>query len=430
MQGRPNDERLSHILPGLLLAGLLCSTSASAATQVRIMWYSDGNEGEVIADLIKRFEGENPEIDVVLDNVSYSVIKEQLPVQLEAGRGPDIVRATDIKTLAAHWLDLRPMLADAAAWDANYGDYLDWMRPEGSNAIPGFMTQLTVTGPFVNKTLFEQAGVEMPGEKATWDDWAAAAREVAEKTEVPIPLAIDRSGHRFMGPAISMGAKVIGDDGMPILDDPGFRKMAEKVIGWHEDGTMSKELWGRVSGTTYAGANEEFANAEVVMYMSGSWQVGQFAEQIGDAFDWWAVPNPCGDAACSGMPGGAALVGVKYTQHPEEVTKVLEYLGSEPVLREFTERTLFVPAHKGLAGSQLDYQSESPLVQHALEVFIAETKHLAPVAVEMQAYKYQSAVYGPTISRLGQVVAGEMSLDDALVRIKEDVTKQIGVATR
>jgi hypothetical protein len=36
---------------------------------------------------------------------------------------------------------------------------LDWMRPDGSDAITGFMTQLTLTGGFANKTLFDQAGV-------------------------------------------------------------------------------------------------------------------------------------------------------------------------------------------------------------------------------------------------------------------------------
>jgi ABC-type glycerol-3-phosphate transport system substrate-binding protein len=49
------------------------------------------------------------------------------------------------------------------------------------------MTQLTVTGPYVNKTLFEQAEVAMPGEGATWDDWAAAVNQVAEKLDIPDP---------------------------------------------------------------------------------------------------------------------------------------------------------------------------------------------------------------------------------------------------
>ncbi|MEO0607633.1 MAG: error-prone DNA polymerase, partial [Pseudomonadota bacterium] len=44
--------------------------------------------------------------------------------------------------------------------------------------------------------LFEQAGVELPGEGATWDDWATASKAVAEATDTPFPMAIDRSGHR------------------------------------------------------------------------------------------------------------------------------------------------------------------------------------------------------------------------------------------
>ncbi|MEC7272476.1 MAG: hypothetical protein VXV85_02385, partial [Candidatus Thermoplasmatota archaeon] len=50
--------------------------------------------------------------------------------------------------------------------------------------------------------------------------------------------------------------------------------------------------------------NDWWNAAEVVFMMSGSWQIGRFANEVGDDFDWWAVPAPCGPAACTGMPGG------------------------------------------------------------------------------------------------------------------------------
>ena len=72
---------------GLLgLAGL--PVAAQTPTQIRMLWYSDGNEGEVMADLISRFEQANPDIDVVIDQVSYKQIQELLPVQLEFGPRP------------------------------------------------------------------------------------------------------------------------------------------------------------------------------------------------------------------------------------------------------------------------------------------------------------------------------------------------------
>ena len=64
--------------------------------------------------------------------------------------------------------------------------------------------------------LFEQAGVQMPGDKATWDDWAKAAKAVADKVKAPFPIAIDRSGHRFLGMAISEGAGLFDAKGDPV----------------------------------------------------------------------------------------------------------------------------------------------------------------------------------------------------------------------
>ncbi|MEZ0167083.1 ABC transporter substrate-binding protein [Microvirga sp. TS319] len=408
----------------------LSAAAAQAATEVRIMWYSDGNEGEVLQDLVKRFEAQNPEIKVVVDNVAFGVVKEQLPVQLEAGRGPDIVRVVELKSPAKHWLDLRPYLKDAATFEKSFSNTLDWMREDGSNALPGFMTQLTITGPLVNTTLFEQASVPVPGEKATWDEWAAAAKKVADSQKIPIALAFDRSGHRFMGPAISMGAKIIGSDGKPAVVDDGFKAMAQRIADWHKNGIMPREIWGGVAGTTYKGANDEFVNGQVAVYFSGSWQVAQFSQKIKDNFDWSAVPEPCGPAACTGMPGGAGLVAVKYTTHPQEVARVMEYLASEPVVREFSERTLFLPAHQGVAAKGVDFKTSDPNVKKSLGIFLKATQTADPLALKMQSYRWSGPIYAAVVSRLGQVVAGEAQLSDAYARIEDDIKQKVSEASR
>lgn len=201
----------------------------AAQTTVRIAWYSDGNEGEVLIDLLKRFESANPDVKVAVDQMPFKAISETIPVQLASGQGPDIVRTTDFGGIARYMLDLRPHLTDAAYWEKNFGPFLQWMRVEGdTTSIPGFMTQLTITGPFVNKTLFEQAGIPLPGPKATWDDWAKAAKAVAEKTQVPFPIAFDRSGHRVFGPVISEGGKIFDEKGEPAVVDDGFKAMAQR----------------------------------------------------------------------------------------------------------------------------------------------------------------------------------------------------------
>lgn len=415
-----------HWLAGAIMAAALAATPAWAQTTLRMTWYSDGNEGEVMRDLLNRFEAGNPGIKVVLDTVPFKAINENLPVQLAAGQGPDIARVVDLGGVSPFMLDLRPHLKNAAYWEENFGPFLSWMRePGNTTAIPGYMTQLTVTGPLVNKTLFEQAGVAIPGEKATWDDWAKAAKAVADKVKAPFPIAIDRSGHRFYGMAVSQGSKMIGADGNPAPIDEGFKRAAQLIADWHKSGVMSKELWGSVSGTAYRGANEEFKNAQVPFYLSGSWQISQFDKTIGNAFDWIAVPTPCGPANCSGMPGGAAVVGIKTTKHPAEVARVMEYLSSEDVLSEFYARTLFVPGHVGIAKKGVTYRGASPQAAAALKVFGSQVAALDPAANRIQGYTYNRIVFNAAVSRLGQVVTGEISLDEAYKRIEADVAQQV-----
>jgi alpha-1,4-digalacturonate transport system substrate-binding protein len=233
-----------------------------------------------------------------------------------------------------------------------------------------------------------------------------------------------------MGPAISMGAKVIGPDDKPAVVDEGFKAMAQRIVDWHKDGTMPREIWGGVAGTTYKGANEEFVNGQVAVYFSGSWQVAQFAQKIKDAFDWSAAPQPCGPAACTGMPGGAGLVAVKYTRNPQDVAKVMEYLGSEEVVREFSERTLFLPAHQGVAEKGVNFKTDDPNVKKSLEVFLNSTRTAAPLALRMQSYRWSGVIYPAVISRLGQVVAGELTLDDAYTRITADIQQKVAEAAR
>jgi alpha-1,4-digalacturonate transport system substrate-binding protein len=421
-------------LPFLLLAiaALIVSiapiTGAQDVVELRMLYYSDGNEDVVTRDLLDRFEAENPDIKVVMDVVAYAPnITETLPIQLEAGEAPDMGRVTNLGGLSQYYLDLHDYVADAAAWEENFGPYLTWLRPAGDETgIYGFQTQLTVTGPFINRTLFEQAGVPVPSDESdsvTWDEWVAAATQVAEATETPFAVAIDRSGHRVAGPAVSNGATFFDADGVPaIAEDAGLRETMEMIAGWHEQGITPLEVWAGAGGT-YAAANEFFVNGQLVMYMSGSWQIGQFDATIGDAFDWESVPNPCGAAACTGMPGGAALVAFDRgdDSHPAEVARVMDYLTSPEVLAEFHARTLFLPGHLGLAAEGISWETESPSALKSLDVFTAGISKLEPLAYALQAYPNNTVLFNAIRDRLTQVIVGELSMDEAIEQAQADI---------
>ena len=62
-----------------------------------------------MADLLKRFDEQNKDIKVVLDQVPYKAINENLPVQLASGQGPDMARVVDMGGLSRYVLDMRPL---------------------------------------------------------------------------------------------------------------------------------------------------------------------------------------------------------------------------------------------------------------------------------------------------------------------------------
>jgi alpha-1,4-digalacturonate transport system substrate-binding protein len=155
--------------------------------------------------------------------------------------------------------------------------------------------------------------------------------------------------------------------------------------------------------------------------LSGSWQIHRLDTQIGNAFEWEAVPQPCGPAACTGMPGGAALVGFKQTKSPKEVAAFLDYLAQPAVYKETMERTDFIPAEQSVLKQNLTYQGLSPAGQAAIKAFLGNAEALAPLAYELQGYRYNRVIFDATVARLSQAIVGQLSLDQAYARITDDI---------
>jgi alpha-1,4-digalacturonate transport system substrate-binding protein len=410
----------------LLFVPHAAHTQPAAPIQLTYMCYSDGVECEVARDLLDRFHAAHPDVRVTVETVSFNVVREQLETRLNAGQGPDMARITNLGGMNRHYLDLRPYV-DAERWERAFGPTLDWMRNGARDrGVYGFLTQLTVSGAFVNRTLFQRAGIPLPGPRATWDDWAAAVRTVRTRTSAYAGIAMDRSGHRFAGPAISYGARFLDEEGRPTPMDEGFRAFAERLIRWHREDLMPRDIWPSATGARIRSGTDMFVNGDAVMHVAGSWQVQRYAEAIGDRFDWIAVPNPCGPAACTGMPGGAAMVAFRRTRHPEAVARVMEFMTSEPVLKEFYERTLQIPSHRGLAERGLDYGAAlAPAAVQALRLFAEEYRQVAPQAHRLQGYARNHIVFNAIADHVTQAIVGALTLDEAMRRIDADVLRGV-----
>jgi alpha-1,4-digalacturonate transport system substrate-binding protein len=389
--------------------------------EIRFTYYADGNEADVIQTVLDDFAVTYPDITVVLDVVPYATIDEQLPVQVETGEGPDLARITNFGAFSGKLLDLRSYMSDAAYYTANFpAPVLEAL------GYGGYPDAYTVTGPFVNKTLFDQAGVDMPGANATWADWTAATSAVAEATGTQYAISIDRTGHRFAGPAMSMGATLIDANGNFTVDTPGYRAFAETLNGWLVDGITPPEVW--LVGDSLNNCIDWLISGDLVMCMTGSWMINRVAGEVGDAFDWIVVPNPSGDGGSTGVAGGSAVVAFADTEHPEAVATLMEFLIQAENYGVFSASTLALPAHNGVAAAGVDFDTDNASVLGALASYTAEVPKLQDQAVGLNVHPFAFAYYRNSANRIAQYLTGELTLDEAMARLQQDIDDAIAEA--
>jgi len=416
----------AHCTLALAAAGLLGVTPV-VADEIKFLCYQDANECEVLEELAEAFKAESGH-SVVTETVGYDIIRDQLENQLQTDAAPDLARVTNLGGFNEFYLDLTEYV-DTESWQKNYSAVLPWFRKPGGedDGIYGWMTQLTVTGPFINVTMFDDAGVDIPADGATWDDWAEALRQVKTELGINAGLAMDRTAHRMAGPAFSFGAKFFDNNGEPILVDEGFKSFAETFVGWHEEGLMPAEGWPAGSGTQYQNAAPLFLSGEVAMHMSGSWMISNYADNVKD-FEWQAVPIPCGTGGCGAMPGGSAITAFKSTESPEAAAMFIDFLAQEDNAEEFAAATKNISAHQGLQQTGVDYGDTSPAVAQALAVFAANAGKAAettPQAYTFQGYPKNFVIYSVVPDYITQAITGEITLDEAYTAIDADVAAKI-----
>ena len=90
----------------LALLMAIAPTSTAFGQQITVWAGDTGTGGALFAEMGEEFEAQNPGVDVVVEEVSYQTLVESLPVQLEAGEGPDIAIITDLGGLSRFYADI------------------------------------------------------------------------------------------------------------------------------------------------------------------------------------------------------------------------------------------------------------------------------------------------------------------------------------
>ena len=343
-------------LSALAVGLTACGSSGGGGTTsesktLQLVLSGDTNQGGAFAAAAKKYK-EATGITIEVVDVPTADITTKLKNAATANDLPALARVTGLDPI---WVNQLQDLTDIAKSRKIDGQFLQ-EAPDGT--IPAIPSDLTSVGLFVNKSLFDKAGVAFPTtiDKAwTWDELVAAVNQVREKAGAKYGMVMDRSGHRLRAMMYEFGSTAFAKEGDKYTSDDEAVQTLEYFKKINDDKTMPKSVW--LSGED---GNAMFKSGQVAAYYSGSWQVADFNKNIKD-FEWMSVPLPKKEANATNL-GGGFMIAFKDTGADEEAKKFIEWFYDDANYTEFAKLGGYLPVKADL---KVDY----PFQQSSFELY-------------------------------------------------------------
>jgi multiple sugar transport system substrate-binding protein len=361
---------LAVVLLGLAL-GAGCGTRERGVT---LRFWAMGREGEVVEDLVRDFERENPGIRVEVQQIPWSAAHEKLLTSHVGGSSPDLAQLGNTwipEFSALHALqpldaffDTSTTLAAAdffrGSWDGNVVDG----RTLG---VPWYVDTRVL---FYRRDILAQAGwKEMP---TNWADWRRAMVDI-KRVVGPSRYAIFFPLNEWNPPMIlglQAGSPILRDhDTRGAFSGPEFSRAFEFFVGVFRDGLAPP-----LSNQEIANMYQEFERGYFAMTITGPWNLGEFRRRLSPAAQglWSTAPLPGPDGPGLSMAGGSSLVMFRRTRHPEAVWRLMTFLSRPEQQVRFYRLTGDLPARTQAWG-------DSSLAQDPLaRAFRSQLERVAP----------------------------------------------------
>jgi alpha-1,4-digalacturonate transport system substrate-binding protein len=389
----------------------------SGEKKLTYVYFTDGPDEQATRTLIKQFEDKTG-AKVDLQIVPFSGLEQQLQARLSGGNAPDVARLTNLTPFRDDLLDLNQHVKDEI--DGKFLDAAkDYTSGEGGATV-AVPSDLTMNGPFVNVDQFKKAGVPLPKAGTTWQQLVADAKKVQAANKTEFAIAYDKSGHRFAGMLSQFGTTYFTADGQVGLDEAKTTAAVTLFTDLHKQGTMPKDFW-LESGSRYKGANDIFLAQAAPVYVSGNWQVSQFAKSA--TFNWAAVPNPCAPQ-CGGFPGGKFMVAFKAGKNQQLAAEFVAFMNSAEAQTEMGRTALFLPTRKDLISSGIEY----PQRKEDMAVFLADVGQTPDVAYANTYSPAFDATAKAAVNELSKVIAGQQQPAQAVEAIRKAAQQALDTA--
>lgn len=387
------------------VAAIMAATAAARSQATTITLWNTMNDQETVTfkSVLADFEKANPDINVTLVQVPFDQRETKFSTAVQAGAGPDIMRAeiADVANWASRGLlvditskvsaaDKQDFLPSAFAY-YNYAGKV-WGLPQAPDA-------LTI---FYNKALFKQRGIKPTQLPKSLADLNSMCQKFPAKKGIFL-----RADSYWVQPWVwGFGGGLIDPGKKQILI--ASSKSVAGVNAYKQLFSSKCAFPNKDFSNDYGNAQTAFKNGQVAMIVNGPWSTADILN--GPAFksssNLGVLVIPKGPGGAQGSPvGGNGFVIAKGAKDADAAFKVMDFLTSGPAQAAWAAQNNLLPSRAS------SYKLDAVKKNRLITAFLPQMKAATARPVLPQGGQIY-ADFGPNFQK---VLNGQLSPKAAML---------------
>jgi multiple sugar transport system substrate-binding protein len=394
---------------------------------LRFSWWGGETRHNALLEAMDLFMERNPNITIEGEFSGWSGYIDKLRTQMAAGEQPDVfyngydgpwqVLPMDGRAPLNEHIDDGIISTDQIS-DAQ----LSQITFDGD--LMGLPRSASVRGGYlINKTLFDELGIDIPDYTWTWEDFADVAIEVYEKSDGEVYGTLDEAGGISYG-SFGKRAWMLSHFDRFMMDGEGIVLSEEQLTEYYSWWTELREAGGASAAEVTVSADDN-QNSPIVDRGVGmlALSLGSYARfQSNTQDNLVMVPFPQGEYPNNEIGAGVSASLSSATDHPEAAAQFLDFIINDVEAGMILGTEVGIPANaerrRALLEEGLDPAGE---VVFNLNNWIVDNLETIPQADTHPDFNEFRDRYWAEEQRLAFGRASVEETVDAIIQIAEDM---------
>lgn len=409
-------RRFSCLIISLILICSLMSGSCVAKEKIVLEWstwqLTQIPHKELMEDLIRNFQKENPNVEIQLTNTGWSQYFDKLQIRLASGTGPDIFTCADDNV----------KLYATSGFAEPLDSYIDLSKYEFCQAAERCNIDGKTYGvvwsslPFTliyNKALFKEAGIENP--PTTPEEMIEVAKKLTKgKEQFGYAGATDSSNPadfytEFLVWTIGSGGRV-ARNGVPTVNEPQNVEAITLLKKAYDAGIMPKGIDRQLY-------RKMFLSGNIAMLVDGAYlfdSARQVSDEAAERLDTAPIFFPSNHVRSYSM----YLCVSKDSKHKDVASKFLEFILRPEYQEQFVPCVKENPALANIEVEGTDWIKDNPWYHGYLQV---DPQDSVPEGLE----PYTEEIKKLVARYVGEVFLSDRPAKEALDQCQDAVVQML-----